>query len=119
MSEEREIQERSILMVYFLTFITMGIYGIYWSVSTKEDLNSLGGQIPTAWLLLFPPTAIYWTYKYSEAYACQLRKTNDPVLWFFIYICASPVMPAFVQSGLNKLRVPSEQGEAPSSSQAA
>ena len=90
-------------MVYFLMFISFGFYGIYWSISTKEDMNSLGGEIPTAWLLLIPGANFYWFYKYSEAYACNVRKSNDPMVWFIINLFAGFVTPAFVQSSLNGL----------------
>jgi len=117
MSEERVIKERNVFMVYFLMFITFGFYGIYWSVSTKEDMNSLGAEIPTAWLLVLPGINLYWLYKYSEAYACQVRKSNDPMVWFLINFFVGFVTPAFVQSGLNESSSPKPQGQI--SSQAA
>ncbi len=97
------IQKRDVVMVYVLTIITFGIYGIYWSVKTKDELNSLGGDIPTAWLLIIPIASLYWLYKYSEAYSTKLKKDNNGVLWFIVFWLIGIIMPAIVQSDLNKI----------------
>ena len=97
------IQKRDVVMVYVLTIITFGIYGIYWSVKTKDELNSLGGDIPTGWLLIIPIANIYWLYKYSEAYSTKLKKDNNGILWFIVFWLIGIIMPAIVQSDLNKI----------------
>jgi len=48
------VKHRNILLVYLFSIITFGIYAIYWLVSTKNDINSLGAKIPTAWLIIIP-----------------------------------------------------------------
>lgn len=97
------IQKRDIVVVYLLTIITFGIYGIYWEVKTKEEINSLGGDIPTAWLLIVPIANIYWLYKYAEAYSKLVKKDNNGVLWFIVFWLVTIIMPAIVQSDLNKI----------------
>ena len=97
------IKERNIVSIYLLTFITFGIYGIYWEVQTKEELNKLGADIPTAWLLIVPIANIYWLYKYAEGYSNKVKKDNNGVLWFIIFWFIGIIMPAIVQSDLNKL----------------
>lgn len=97
------IQKRDIVVVYLLTFITFGIYGIYWEVKTKEEINSLGGDIPTAWLLIIPIANIYWLYKYADAYSKFVKKDNNGVLWFIVFWLIAIIMPAIVQSDLNKI----------------
>ncbi len=62
------IKNRNIVAVYLLTIFTLGIYGIYWQVQTKEEIKGLGADIPTAWLLIVPIANIYWLYKYAEGY---------------------------------------------------
>jgi hypothetical protein len=97
------IKRRNILAIYLLTLITFGIYMIYWLVQTKKEMNSLGAAIPTAWLLIIPIANIYWMYKYCEAFAVYVKKDNNTILWFILYILIGIIMPALVQSELNKL----------------
>jgi len=97
------IKQRNIVVVYLLSFITFGIYMIYWQVQTKKEINSLGGDIPTAWLLIVPIANIYWMYKYCEAYSQYVKRDDNAILWFVVYFFASIVMPALVQTELNKL----------------
>lgn len=97
------IKKRNIFVVYLLMIITFGIYGIYWFVSTKEEMNSLGAKIPTAWLIIVPIANLYWIYKYCEGFAEKVKKDNNTVLWFIVYILVGIVMPGIVQSELNKL----------------
>jgi hypothetical protein len=97
------IKRRDILAIYLLTIITFGIYAIYWMVQTKKEMNSLGATIPTAWLLIVPIANIYWWWKYCEAFATYVKKDNNAVMWFIIYVLISIIMPAIVQSELNKI----------------
>ena len=48
------ITKRDPTLVIIFTIITFGIYSIYWAVKTKNEINSLGADIPTAWLLIIP-----------------------------------------------------------------
>ena len=97
------IQKRDVVVVYLLTIITFGIYGIYWEVKTKDEINSLGAQIPTAWLLIVPIANIYWLYKYAEGYSNVVKKDNNGILWFILFWLITIIMPAIVQSELNKI----------------
>ena len=97
------IQKRNIVTIYILSIITFGIYGIYWQVKTKDELNSLGGDIPTAWLLIIPIANIYWLYKYSMVYAEKVKKDGNGILWFIVFWFIGIIMPAIVQSDLNKI----------------
>ncbi|MBI2666337.1 DUF4234 domain-containing protein [Candidatus Woesearchaeota archaeon] len=97
------VKHRNIFLVYVFTIITFGIYGIYWTVSTKNEMNSLGAKIPTAWLLLVPFVNLYWGYKYCEGFSEKVKKDNNPVLWFVLYLFVGFIIPGFVQSELNKL----------------
>lgn len=103
------IKKRNILAVYLLSFITFGIYLIYWQVQTKKEMNSLGAEIPTAWLLIVPVANIYWMYKYCEAFSNFVKRDNNAVMWFLLYFFVGIIMPAVVQSGLNNLAVGGQQ----------
>jgi membrane protease YdiL (CAAX protease family) len=98
------IKKRNLILTYVLVFFTYGIYFIYWLVSTKNNLNELGAKIPTAWLLIVPFANIYWIYKYSEGFSLNLKKDNNTIRWFLLFLfLGGIVMPGFVQSELNKI----------------
>lgn len=97
------VKHRNIFLVYLFSFITFGIYALYWSVSTKNEMNRLGASIPTAWLIIVPIANIYWMYKYCEGFAVYVKKDNNTILWFILDLFVGIIMPAIVQSELNKL----------------
>ncbi len=103
MLKTKNIKHRNIFLVYLFTILTFGIYGIYWEVSTKNEMNRLGAEIPTGWLLIIPIANLYWAYKYCEGFSHKVKKDNNAVLWFIAYVLVWIVMPAIVQSELNKL----------------
>jgi|APSaa5957512622_1039677.scaffolds.fasta_scaffold46959_2 hypothetical protein len=100
------VKKRNIFLVYLFSFITFGIYGIYWTVSTKLEFNEQGAKVPTAWLLIIPIANIYWLYKYAEGYATTIKKDNNTVLWFLLFFFIGIIMPALVQIELNKIAAP-------------
>lgn len=97
------VKNRNIFLVYLFSFITLGIYAVYWMVSTKNEINSRGAKIPTGWLLIVPIANIYWVYKYCEGFAVNIKKDDNTLLWFIVYILVGIIMPAIVQSELNKI----------------
>ena len=105
-TEQRVIKSRNLAAVYILGIITFGIYLLYWLISTKNDINSLGAKIPTGWLLIIPIANIYWAYKYCEGFAENVKKDGNTLLWFIVYVLIGIIMPAIVQSELNKIATP-------------
>ena len=97
------VKKRNVVLVYLWTFLTFGIYRLYWIVQTKKEMNEQGAQIPTAWLIIIPIANIYWIYKYSEAFAMTIKKDNNTILWFLLFLFVGIIMPALVQTELNKL----------------
>jgi len=97
------IKERNLVLVYIFGIITLGIYFIYWWISTKNEINGLGAKIPTGWLLIIPIANIYWLYKYCEGFSTKVKNDKNTILWFILSIIISIIMPAIVQSELNKL----------------
>lgn len=101
--EKRKIKYRNIFLVYLFTIITFGIYTIYWFVSTKRDINSLGAKIPTAWLMIIPIVNIYWMFKYLQGYTKVMKKDNG-FLIVLIAVCLALgfLIPGIIQYGLNQ-----------------
>lgn len=100
---KRQIKERNLFLIYIFTFLTFGLYGIYWWVATKNEINSLGAKIPTALLLIIPIANLYWFYRYCEGFAEKVKKDKNALLYFIIVLLIAIIMPAIVQSELNKL----------------
>ena len=97
------IKRRNIFLVYIFSFFTFGIYLLYWLISTKNEMNRLGADIPTGFLLIIPIANLFWVYKYCEGFATKVKKDNNTLLWFILYILLSIIIPAIVQSELNKM----------------
>ena len=102
MTQKRKIKEKNILAVYLLAIFTLGVYAVVWSVKSKRDINSLGGDIPNSFLMFVPVVNIYWIYKYSEGFACHVKKDDNTILYFLVSFFVGFVTPFIVQSELNK-----------------
>ncbi|MAH42545.1 hypothetical protein CL614_02365 [archaeon] len=96
------IKRRHPALVFIFTIITLGIYGIYWMVKTKTEINSLGADIPTAWLLIIPIANLYFLYKYMEGFATYVDKGTSKWVWFILWLFASIIIMVIVQMKLNK-----------------
>lgn len=101
------VSKRSLLKMGVLLVITFGFYYFYWLVSTKNEINSLGAQIPTGWLLIVPVANIYFLYRYAEGFCHYVMQDKGAgVVSYFILVMLLPVVGIFVcQSRLNKLAV--------------
>lgn len=95
------VEQRNPLMVLILMVITFGIYGLVWMVKTKNEMNELGADIPTAWFIIIPVLNIYWIWKYCEGFANVTQKM-DAIVLFLIDIIFYPAFVWVVQSGLNE-----------------
>jgi hypothetical protein len=97
------MQQRSPALVFFLSLITFGIYGLVWHVKTKNELNRLGAHIPTAWLLIVPLANLYWVWKYCEGVEQVSNGQISAVLALILLLLLSIVGLAIMQSEYNKL----------------
>jgi hypothetical protein len=101
-----QIKYRSPVAVIILCIVTFGIYAIYWTFKTKDEINSQGATIPTAWLVFVPIANLYFFYRYSEGFSIYVKKDNSAILWFLLFFVISPVAMILVQIELNKLAAP-------------
>lgn len=97
------MQQRNPIAVFFLTIVTFGIYGIVWSVKTKEEMKQLGADIPTAWLIIVPLLNLYWLWKYSQGVEKVTSGQLAGALAFVLLLILGPIGMAIVQSDFNKL----------------
>ena len=97
------MEKRSPISVALLTLVTLGIYGIVWQVKTKGEMNKLGADIPTAWLLIIPIVNIYWLWKYSEGVERVTKGQLSAILSFVVMYLVGFVGMAIVQDSFNKI----------------
>jgi hypothetical protein len=91
-------------LVLILPVITFGIYFIYWLAKTKDEINNLGADIPTTWLVIVPVGNFYWYYKYSEGFSSFVKKDKSTLpLWFILFLFAPFVAVVMIQTELNRL----------------
>lgn len=117
------IERRSIGMSILLTFITCGLYEIYWQYKVYESLYHANEQPSRAGmdiLLTFVTCGLYFWYM---LYKCgQLESTaferhglppkNDAVLYVVLGIFTAGIVPLFIlQSNLNMLADHIERGK--------
>ena len=96
------MRNRGLVKMVLLTFVTLGIYAIYWQVSTKIELNKRGSTVPTAWLLLVPIVNIWWLWKYSEAVDKETNGTYSTVIAFILLFVLGPIGMIIIQHEFNK-----------------
>lgn len=102
--------KRSVAMVIVLSIITFGIYAIVWMVKTKNEMNSQGANIPTAWLLIVPFVSIWWTWKYSGGVEHVTRGKTSQVIAFVLMFVLGVIGMAIIQDAFNKV---ADQGQLP------
>ncbi len=96
------MKERNIVALLLLTVVTFGIYAIYWSVSTKIELNKRGATIPTAWLIIVPIVNIWWMWKYSEAVDSETNGALSTVIAFLLLFLLGVIGMMIIQHEFNK-----------------
>ncbi|HET9098253.1 MAG TPA: DUF4234 domain-containing protein [Candidatus Saccharimonadales bacterium] len=97
------MKKRNPAAVFFLCFITLGIYIIVWLVKTKNEMNKQGTQIPTAWIWIIPFVGLYWSWKYSEGVEKITGGKVSAIASFLLIQLLGPIGMAIVQSEFNKL----------------
>ena len=99
------ITHRSLLKMLGLMIITLGIYAIYWIVTTKLELNRAGAHIPTSWLLIIPFANLYFLYIFAQAFSELILKNKEAytVVYFLLLICAVPLGEFIYQAHMNTI----------------
>ncbi|MCL4510261.1 MAG: DUF4234 domain-containing protein [Bacteroidetes bacterium] len=94
---------RSPIAVLFLPIITFGIYGLVWYVKTKNEMNSLGANLPTAWLLIIPLANIYWLWVYGTGVEKVTNGAHSALGNFLLRFFLGPIGMAITQNEFNKV----------------
>ena len=94
--------QRSPIAVFFLPVITLGIYGLIWLVKSKDEMNTQGAEIPTAWLLLVPIVQLWWFWKFAEGVGKVTHNEMSGGLAFILMLLLGNIGMAVIQSSFNK-----------------
>jgi hypothetical protein len=100
--------KRSPIAVFFLSIITFGIYAIVWVVKTKGEMNRLGANIPSAWLLIIPFVNIWWMWQYAGGVEKITNKALSQVVTFLLVWLLSIIGYAIIQDSFNKINLVAE-----------
>lgn len=110
------IQKRSIAVCIILTFITCGIYGIYWMVCLNNDTNTAsntfgtsGGMVVLLTLITCGIYGLYWAYKQGEKLDTAKRNRgiasgNSGILYLLLSLFGLGIVAwGLMQNELNQM----------------
>lgn len=100
--------KRSPIAVFFLSLITLGIYIIVWRVKTKGEMNRLGCNIPTSWLMIVPIANFWWLWQYAEGVEKVTKNGMSQVVAFILLVLLSAIGDAIIQDAFNKVNLVGE-----------
>lgn len=101
------MRQRGEMGVVVLSFVTLGIYVIYWVVSTKREMNERGANIPTSSWIVVPFVNIWWKWRYCLGVEGTTGKELSAPLAFLLLGIAGPFGMMIIQTKFNAL---SERG---------
>ncbi len=102
LKKQYTFKKRNIFLIYLLSILTLGIYYVYWIVSTRDEMGSQGIKIPTGWMIFIPIANIIWLYLYIKGFTKIKQSQNTTLLFILIFLTGTILTPIIVQSTLNK-----------------
>jgi hypothetical protein len=72
-------------------------------VKTKDEMNTQGAQIPTAWLIIVPIVSIWWMWKFAEGVGIVTKGKTSGAIAFVLLFLLGVIGMAIIQSGLNQV----------------
>ena len=101
------VKYRNPVLVIVFSIITLGIYSIYWLVSTTNELRKVTSSAPNPWFLLLvlvPLVNIFVVLWYYWQYSVAIGEISnfEPWLLFILWLLVSPAAMVIAQIELNK-----------------
>ncbi len=101
------VKYRNPVLVIVFSIITLGIYGIYWLVSTTNELRKVTSSAPNPWFLLLvlvPLVNIFVVLWYYWQYSAAIGEISNFESWllFILWLLVSPAAMVIAQIELNK-----------------
>lgn len=97
------MSQRNPITIVLLPIVTLGIYYLVWYVTTKDEMNAKGANIPTAWLLVVPIANYFWIWEFSKGVELATNKGMGAGTAFVLLLFLGTIGGAIVQSNLNKV----------------
>ncbi len=104
------VKYRNAFLVFLFSVITLGVYAIYWAVSTTLELKEKSDKAPNPWLLLLLlvpfvqiVAMIYYYWMYCTALEEATKGKASRVPYFLLLLILGAIGMAIVQLQLNKL----------------
>ena len=97
------MRHRDPIRVFFLSLITLGIYCLVWYVKTKNEMNTRGAKIPTAWLIIIPLINYFWLWKFCEGVEMVTNKEMGAGVAFLLIFFLGVIGMAIIQDKLNNV----------------
>ena len=106
---------RNPILVLIFSFITCGIYYMYWVYATSNEVNEglnereFNPALEVFLNIICFPYGVYWFYKLGKAQAklqqrAGISSTDDSVLYLILSICGLYVVSALIyQSKINEV----------------
>lgn len=110
--------KRSIPLAIVLSFVTVGLYALYWVYTLTEEAHAAAGERTTAsggMVILFSLLScgiysFYWLYKMGETIIIAKQRrgmavdTNIPLIYLVLALCGFGIISyALMQSALNEI----------------
>ncbi|MBS1902791.1 MAG: DUF4234 domain-containing protein [Bacteroidetes bacterium] len=99
--------KRSPIAVFFLSYLTLGIYIIVWRVKTKGEMCRFGADIPTSWCMIIPIVNIWWLWKYAGGVQQITKNSLSQAVSFILLFLLGGIGDAIVQDSFNKVDIQS------------
>jgi hypothetical protein len=97
---------RSPATVFILSFMTGGIYSLFWLYWTKQEMQGHGADVPTFLLVFVPIAGIYWLWKWAEGVELVTSREMSGPSAFLLTWLLGPIGMAIVQDRLSATSQP-------------
>lgn len=93
------LKHRSAAAVFWLPFITLGIYSLVWCAKTRGDMARNGAKAMTTWWLLVPFASFWYFWSLSKAIEKVTGKSTGTS--YVMLILLGNIGQAIVQARIN------------------
>lgn len=97
------MNRKPVLHVIALTFATLGIYTFVWLYRSKEELNTLGAEIPSLVWLFVPLANIWWFWRYGQGLERVSGGRLNHVTTFVFLLLLDSIGVYLLQAQFNRL----------------
>ncbi len=94
------MMKQGAIKIILLTFVTCGIYGIYWLYKIGEELRERGADIPGFWQAFVPILGLLWLYKWAQGIEQVSGGRTSAVTLLIVYLFFFPAAVFMVQGAL-------------------